>query len=134
MAHAEFQVITTKAAPGPGGHYSQAIRAGTLVLAAGQTARNPGTGDVVPGDIEVQTRQVLRNLAAVPEAAGSSLDCIVRTTVHLRRFDDWERFNRVYAEFFPGPPPARTTVAVELYGTALVEIDAVALAGASDRK
>lgn len=127
MNQGPVQVIDTKTAPRPGGHYSQAIRWRDLVFAAGQIAREPATGEVIPGEIEAHTRQVLKNLRAVLEAAGSSLDRVVRTTVFLRRFEDWERFNRVYAEFFPGAPPARTTVAADLYGTALVEIDAIAV-------
>jgi 2-iminobutanoate/2-iminopropanoate deaminase len=127
MSQGPFDVIDTRVAPQPGGHYSQATRWGDLVFAAGQIARDPSTGVVIPGDIEAHTRRVLENLRTVLEAAGSSLDRVVRTTVFLRRFDDWERFNRVYAEFFPGARPARTTVAAELYGTALVEIDAIAV-------
>lgn len=127
MNQGPLQVIDTQTAPRPGGHYSQAIRWGDLVFAAGQIAREPATGEVIPGDIEAHTRRVLENLRAVLEAAGSSLDRVVRTTVFLRRFDDWERFNRVYAGFFPGGPPARTTVAADLYGAALVEIDAIAV-------
>jgi 2-iminobutanoate/2-iminopropanoate deaminase len=139
MSDTKIDVIDTKRAPRPGGHYSQAIRAGEMVFAAGQVARDPATGELIPGDIETQTRQVLRNLQEVLETAGSSLGRIVKTTVFLRHWKDWKRFNKVYTEFFPGTPPARTTVVVKppppsFYGAAaLVEIDAIALAGDSRR-
>ncbi len=139
MANLKMEAIDTKKAPRPGGHYSQAIRAGELVFAAGQVARDPASGELIHGNIEAQTRQVLRNLREVLEAAGSSLGRIVKTTVFLRHWRDWKRFNKVYTEFFPGTPPARTTVVVKppppsFYGAeALVEIDAIALAGDSRR-
>lgn len=106
------------------GPYSQAVRVGDLVFTAGQLAMDPATGKLVEGAIEEQTSQVLRNVAAVLEADGSSLDKVVKTTIFLKAM------NEVYGEFFANEPPARSTVEVaNLALGALVEIDAIALVG-----
>jgi len=124
------EVIATKKAPGAVGPYSQAIRVGDLVFTAGQLAFDPATGKLVEGAIEEHTRQVLRNIAAVLEAAGSSLDKVVKTTVFLKDMGDFRAMNEVYGEFFPNEPPARSTVEVaNLALGALVEIDAIAVVG-----
>jgi len=124
------EVITTDRAPAAVGPYSQAIRVGDLVFTAGQLAIDPATGRLVEGGIEEQTRQVLRNIAAVLEAAGSSLDKVVKTTVFLKNMGDFKSMNRVYGEFFTNQPPARSTVEVgELALGALLEIDAIAVVG-----
>ena len=124
------EVIATKKAPGAVGPYSQAIRVGDLVFTAGQLAIDPATGKLVEGGIEKQTRQVLRNIAAVLEAAGSSLGKVVKTTVFLKDMGDFKAMNGVYAEFFAKEPPARSTVEVaNLPLGALVEIDAIAVVG-----
>jgi 2-iminobutanoate/2-iminopropanoate deaminase len=123
------EVIATKKAPGAVGPYSQAIRVGDFVFTAGQVAIDPATGKLVEGGIEEQTRQVLRNIAAVLEAAGSSLDKVVKTTVFLQDMGDFKAMNGVYGRFFADAPPARSTVAADLALGALVEIDAVAIAG-----
>ncbi len=121
--------ISTSKAPAPIGPYSQAIRAGGFVFLSGQIAIDPATGTVVPGDITDQTRQVLKNLAAVLEAAGSSLDKVVKTSIFLKNLDDFARFNSVYAEYLGEAKPARSTVqAARLPKEVLVEIEAVALA------
>ncbi|MEE8141503.1 MAG: RidA family protein [Planctomycetota bacterium] len=121
------RVIETAAAPQAIGPYSQAVAVGDWVFCSGQIALDPGTGERVTGDVQVETRQVLRNLAAVLEAAGASLEAVVKTTVYLRDMDDFPAMNEIYAEFFSHRPPARATVAVRtLPKEVAVEIDAVA--------
>ncbi len=110
------------------GPYSQAVRQGELVFVSGQIPLDPETGAVVEGGIEAQTERVIANLRAVLEAAGSSLDRVLRTTVYLTDLDLFARANAVYAQHFTGAtPPARATVGVaQLPLGALVEIDAIA--------
>jgi 2-iminobutanoate/2-iminopropanoate deaminase len=117
-------------APAAIGPYSQAIRVGGLVHCSGQIAIDPATGNLVQGDVSVQTERVLLNLAAVLAAAGCELARAVKCTVYLATMDDFAAMNAVYARHFPGDsPPARSTVAVAgLPRGALVEIDCVALA------
>jgi 2-iminobutanoate/2-iminopropanoate deaminase len=120
--------IQTDHAPAAIGPYSQAIRAGGFVFCSGQIPTDPATGEFVAGGIAEQTEQVLKNLAAVLEAAGSSLDRIVKTTVFLADMKEFSGMNEVYAKFFKGAPPARATVAAAgLPRDARVEIEAVAL-------
>src|SRR5437763_11726700 len=122
------EAVSTKEAPAAAGPYSQAIKAGGFVFAAGQIARDPATNKVVEGDVKAQTERVLKNLAAVLAAAGTSLDRSVKTTVFLRNIGDFQAMNEVYAKFFTGAPPARSTVqAVRPNQAALVELDVVAL-------
>jgi len=122
------EVIATKTAPAAIGPYSQAIRVGHFVFTAGQLAFDPAIGKLVEGGIEEQTRQALRNIAAVLEAAGSSLDKVVKTTVFLKDMGDFKAMNGVYATFFANQPPARSTVEVAALPLgALVEIDAIAV-------
>jgi 2-iminobutanoate/2-iminopropanoate deaminase len=124
------EVIATKKAPAAVGPYSQAIRVGDFVFTAGQLALDPATGKLVEGAIEEQTRQVLTNIAAVLEAAGSSLDKVVKTTVFLEDMGDFRAMNEVYGEFFADEPPARSTVEVAFLPLgAQVEIDAIAVVG-----
>jgi 2-iminobutanoate/2-iminopropanoate deaminase len=123
------EVIATKKAPAAVGPYSQAIRVGDFVFTAGQLALDPATGKLVEGGIQEQTRQVLRNITTVLEAAGSSLDKVVKTTVFLKDMGDFKAMNGVYGEFFAKEPPARSTVEVDLALGALVEIDAIAIIG-----
>jgi len=100
-----------------------------LVFTAGQIAIDPSRGRLIEGDVAVQTRQVLTNLAAALEAAGSSLSHVIKTTVFLQDIHDFAAMNAVYAEFFPAEPPARSAVQVAALPLgALVEIEAVALA------
>ena len=121
--------IQTENAPAAIGPYSQAIKAGGFVFASGQIPIDPQTGQFVAGGIAEQTRQVLKNLGAVLEAAGSSLDLVVKTTVFLADMKEFSGMNEVYATFFAGPPPARATVAAAgLPRDARVEIEVVALA------
>ncbi|MBM4357655.1 MAG: RidA family protein [Deltaproteobacteria bacterium] len=122
------QAISTPDAPAAIGPYSQAIVAGSLLFCSGQIALDPRTGAVVEGDVEVQTRQVLCNLRAVLEAAGSSLEKVVKTTIFLADLEDFQRVNAIYAEHFPGVPPARSTVEVSrLPRDVRVEIEAIAI-------
>jgi 2-iminobutanoate/2-iminopropanoate deaminase len=123
------EVIRSDGAPLPIGPYSQAIRAGGLLFLAGQLALDPATGQFLAADIKAQTRRVLENLAAVLEAAGSSMDRVVKTSVFLKDMNDFGAMNEEYASFFRELPPARTTVQVaRLPRDALVEIDLIALA------
>ncbi|MBM3311284.1 MAG: RidA family protein [Candidatus Aminicenantes bacterium] len=101
--------IQTEKAPKAVGPYSQGIMAGGLIFCAGQIPIDPATGKLVPGGIEDQTRQVLKNLAAVLEAGGSSLDDVVKCTVILTDMAEFGAMNKVYAEFFKTPYPARAT-------------------------
>ena len=120
--------VQTDRAPAAIGPYSQAIRAGGFVFASGQIPTDPATGEFVKGGVAEQTEQVLKNLAAVLEAAGSGLDQVVKTTVFLADMKEFARMNEVYAKFFTGAPPARATVAAAgLPRDARVEIEAVAL-------
>jgi 2-iminobutanoate/2-iminopropanoate deaminase len=123
------EIIVTRAAPDPIGPYSQAIRANGFVFVSGQIPVQPDTGLVVQGDIEAQTHQVMKNLAAILQAAGSGLNNVVKTTVFLSNLDDFSGFNRVYGEYFGEAKPARATVQVtRLPKEVLLEIEAVAIA------
>lgn len=121
------QAIQTDKAPIPTSPYSQAIRAGDFVFVAGTTPLNPQTG-TMPETIEEQTAQVLDNIRAILEAAGATLDDVVKTTVHLSDLSLFERYNAVYATYFNDPKPVRTTVGSQL-ANMLVEIDVVAYVG-----
>jgi 2-iminobutanoate/2-iminopropanoate deaminase len=124
------QIVQTKQAPDAIGPYSQAVTANGLVFTSGQIPIDPATGQFVSGGITEQTQQVLKNLAAVLEAAGSSLQQVIKTTVYLADMQDFVAMNEVYATFFGAEPPARSTVqAARLPRDARVEIDVVALAG-----
>jgi 2-iminobutanoate/2-iminopropanoate deaminase len=115
-------------APKPAGPYSQAISAGGFVFLAGQVPINPATGEIVRGSIQEQTRQVLENLKTVLEAAGSSLQKVVKTTVFLSDLNDFDAMNEIYAGYFPDTPPARSTVQAAALPKAVdVEIDLIAL-------
>jgi len=129
MSSPERERIQTDKAPAAIGPYSQAIKAGGFVFASGQIPIDPQTGQFVAGGIAEQTEQVLKNLSAVLEAAGSSLNLVVKTTVFLADMKEFSGMNEVYATFFSDPPPARATVAAAgLPRDARVEIEAVALA------
>lgn len=122
------KIIFTEKAPKAIGPYSQAVRTGTLVFTSGQGGLDPATGELVPGGIEAETRQVLINIKNVLEAANSGMTSVVKTTVFLKDMNDFTKMNSVYREFFPVNPPARTTVAAAaLPKGSLVEIDAVAI-------
>jgi 2-iminobutanoate/2-iminopropanoate deaminase len=126
----ERRTVSTPDAPAAIGPYSQAIVHAGLVWCSGQIPLDPAKGELVPGGIEEQTKQVLKNLASVLGAAGSSLERVIKTTVYLQRIDDFAKMNAVYGTFFPSgkaSPPARATVEVaKLPKGALIEIDCVA--------
>ena len=125
------EVIRTEAAPAPfqGAPYSQAIKAAGFVFVAGQLALLPDHAEIVGDTIQEQTEQVLTNLRAILEAAGSGLDRLVKTTVFLQSLDDFSGMNEVYKQHVGDQPPARSTVEVaKLPSGALVEIEAIALA------
>lgn len=122
------QIIRTSNAPAAIGPYSQAVRAGGFVFASGQIPIDPQTGQFVPGGVEEQTEQVLRNLSAVLEEAGSSLGEVVKTTVFLADMNDFALMNEVYGRYFSEHAPARATVqAARLPRDARVEIEVIAL-------
>jgi 2-iminobutanoate/2-iminopropanoate deaminase len=123
-------VVRTEEAPAPfqGAPYSQAIKAGGLVFVSGQLGLEPGHTEMAGDSIAEQTEQVMKNLGAILEAAGSGLDRIVKTTVFLTNLDDFQGMNEVYARYVGETPPARATVEIgRLPSGALVEIEAVAL-------
>jgi len=127
---ADKRVVRAEAAPAPfqGAPYSQAIAANGFVFVSGQLALKPGDTELQGGSIEEQTEQVLANLRAILEEAGSGLDRLVKTTVFLQNLDDFQGMNGVYAKHVGDNPPARSTVEVaKLPSGALVEIEAVAL-------
>ncbi len=124
------EVVRTEKAPAPfqGAPYSQAIKANGFVFVSGQLSLRPGETDLSAGDIKAQTQQVLANLSAILEEAGSSLDRLVKTTVFLQDLGDFAGMNEVYASHVGSTPPARSTVEVaKLPSGALVEIEAIAL-------
>lgn len=124
----ELAKVHTDEAPAAIGPYSQAVVAGDLVFTAGQIALDPVSMEVVPGDVAAQTDRVLRNLAAVLAAAGSSLDRVVKTTVFLKSMNDFVAMNQVYGRHFGENRPARSTVEVSrLPKDVLVEIEVVAV-------
>jgi 2-iminobutanoate/2-iminopropanoate deaminase len=123
------EVIATANAPKAIGPYEQAIKVGEFVYISGQIPLDPKTGNLVDGDIEVQTRRVMENLKAILEAAGSSPERVVKATVFLKNIGDFAAMNEIYAEYLGAAKPARSTVAVaDLPRGALVEIDLIALA------
>lgn len=125
---AKKEIIQSEHAPQPIGPYSAAVRYGNLVYTAGQIGIDPQTGEIVPGGIEAETRQVLINIQNLLAAAGASLDQVVKTTVFIHDMNEFAMMNRVYAEFFEKDFPARSTVQVSaLPKGAAVEIEAVAI-------
>jgi len=119
------QRISTTTGAQPVGAYSQGLRAGDFVFVSGQGPLDPKTGKVVGDTIEEQTARVLENIKAILEAGGASMADVVKVSAHLSDMSLFERYNRVYASYFPDPKPTRTTVGSQLPGI-LVEIDAIA--------
>lgn len=120
-------IISTEKAPAAIGPYNQGIVAGGFLYTSGQLPINPVTGQV-PSTIEEQTIQVLDNLKAIVDAAGSAMEKVVKCTVYLQNFNDFDVMNKIYATYFPTNPPARACVEIsKMAKNALVEIDAVAI-------
>ncbi len=119
--------VNPASAPLPAGSYSPAIISEGFVFVSGQTPEKPGTDETVEGDINIQTRQVMENIKGILEAAGCTMDHVVKVTVHLADINDFDGFNNVYQEYFTKPYPTRTTVQSVLLGNALVEMDVIAL-------
>lgn len=123
----EKLIVDTKAAPAAIGPYSQAVWAGDLLFCSGQIPMNPATGQIVEGDAAAQARQALANAKAVLEAAGLSLDNVVKATVFLKDMNDFQTVNEVYASSFSAPYPARSAVEVaRLPRDVKVEIEVIA--------
>jgi len=122
------EVIVTDKAPLPVGPYSQAIKAGNLIFVAGQGPIDPRTRQIIGNTIEEQTEATLKNIKAILEEAGSSMENVVKVTVYLNSMEDFEAMNKVYSRFFKEKPPARTTIQAKLWRNIMVEIDAIAVA------
>ena len=122
-------IISSDAAPKAIGPYSQAVRMGNLVFLSGQIPIDPATGQLVDGNVQQQTEQVLKNIAAVLAEAGLTFEHVVKTTVFMKNLSDFAPMNEVYAKYFSANPPARSTVEVSrLPRDVQVEIDAIAVA------
>lgn len=122
------RIVQTSHAPQAIGPYSQAVVAGSLVFVSGQIPLDPVSGAVVPGGIAAQTHQVMKNLRAVLEASGSSLDKVVKTTIYLKDMGQFQEVNQLYGSYFKDAFPARATVEVaRLPRDVMVEVDCIAL-------
>lgn len=120
--------IHTPKAPAPFGPFVQGVKTDTLVFSTGQLPIDPATGELVSDDVQVQTRQVLTHLKSILEAAGCSLDRVLKATVFITSMDDFDKMNEVYAGFFSDSPPARSCIEVSgLAKGAKVEIEVIAL-------
>ena len=128
VASTKLRAISTDRAPKPVGPFSQAIKANGFVFVAGITARDPKTGQVIEDDITRQTELVMENIKVILEAAGSSLDRTVKTTVYLKDMNDFDAMGKVYSRYFPTHPPARATIEVARLHGGRVEIELIALA------
>jgi 2-iminobutanoate/2-iminopropanoate deaminase len=121
-------IVRSDNAPAPVASYSQAVRAGEFLFLSGQLGLDPKSGQMVPGGVEAETRQILENLGAVLAAASATFDDVVKATVYLADMEEFAAFNAVYAQYFEGQPPARVTIGVAaLPRKARVEIEAIAL-------
>lgn len=122
------QQIMTQSGAAPVGAYSQGLRVGDFIFVSGQGPLDPSTGQIVGENIEEQTARVLENIKAILEADGAAMADVVKVSAHLSDLELFDRYNKVYATFFPDPKPTRTTVGSQLKGI-LVEIDAIAYVG-----
>jgi 2-iminobutanoate/2-iminopropanoate deaminase len=122
------QQIKTRSGASPIGAYSQGLRVGDFVFVSGQGPLDPETGQIVGTTIEEQTARVLENIKAILAAGGAAMADVVKVNAHLSDLSLFERYNKVYASYFPDPKPTRTTVGSQLLGI-LVEIDAIAYVG-----
>jgi 2-iminobutanoate/2-iminopropanoate deaminase len=122
------QQISTKKGAAPSGAYSQGLKVGDFIFVSGQGPLDPETGQVVGETIEEQTARTLENVKSILEAAGASMADVVKVSAHLTDLSLFDRYNKVYATYFPDPKPTRTTVGSQLSGI-MVEIDAIAYIG-----
>lgn len=122
-----MKIVSTNNAPGAIGPYSQAVIAGGMVYTSGQIAINPATGNMVEGGVKEQTEQVCKNVKALLEAAGTSIEKVVKTTCFLADMADFAAFNEIYAGYFTGKPARSCVAAKTLPKGALVEVDTVCL-------
>ena len=128
------KIVSTNEAPAAIGPYSQAVRSGNFLFCSGQIPLDPKSGQIVSGDIAVQTRRVLDNIAAVLRAEGLTFDSVVKTTIFLADINDFQKVNEVYGSYFKQAPPARSTIqAGALPKGARLEIEVIASAGGGDR-
>lgn len=125
----ELIKVDTSKAPVPGGWYSQAFRVGDMIYTAGVTANDPVTQQMIaPGDIVGQTEQILKNLEAILQEAGSDLKHVVKTLVFVKDIGDFQKFNETYKKYFPKDPPARSTMQIgNFLGDMVIEIEAIAV-------
>jgi len=122
------EIIKTQKAPSAIGPYSQAIKAGNLLFLSGQISINPDTNEFIDGDIEVQTEQVLKNIKAILEAGGSSLEDVVKVAIYLQDIKDFALVNKIYSKYFEKSLPARVCVEISnLPKNARIEIEAIAM-------
>jgi 2-iminobutanoate/2-iminopropanoate deaminase len=122
------EAILTKEAPAPIGPYSQAVRAGNLLFCSGQIPIDPATNQIVAGDVKVQAKRVMENVAAVLRAGGAGFESVAKTTIFLKSMGDFPAVNEVYGAYFSGVTPARSTVEVaRLPKDVLVEIEVLAV-------
>jgi 2-iminobutanoate/2-iminopropanoate deaminase len=121
------EIISTEYAPGAIGPYSQAVKVGNMVFCSGQIPIDPATGEFVSGGVSDQTVQVIKNLQAVLEAAGTSLNNVVKTTVFLADMNDFVAMNEIYAQYFTEKPARATVQAARLPRDARVEIEVIAV-------
>lgn len=122
------EVISTSKAPAAVGPYSQAIKVDNFIFTSGQIPFDPETNELVGEDIESQTRQVFKNVTAILEAAGATLDDVVKTTMFIKNMDDFNTINKIYGEFFTENPPARSAVeAARLPIDVLIEVEVIAI-------
>lgn len=128
------KIVSTKDAPAAVGPYSQAIRAGSMLFCAGQIPLDPQSGQIVAGDISVQTKRVMENISAVLRADNLNFSHVVKTTIFLTDMGDFQTVNEIYGSHFRDNPPARSTVAVSaLPKGANVEIEVIAMANDDDK-
>lgn len=126
MAHKK-QIVSDKTPP-PAGAYSPGLRVGDFIFVSGQGPLDPATGKIVGETIEEQTTRVLENVKIILEAGGATMADVVKATVHLSDLALFDRYNKIYASYFPDPRPTRTTVGSQLMGI-MVEIDVIAYVG-----
>lgn len=122
-----FKVIQTDKAPAAIGPYSQALIHGNMMFASGQIPINSETGQIVEGDIKVQAEQVMKNVAAILEAAGVNFENVIKTTCFLKDMDDFAAFNEVYAQYFVGKPARSCVAAQKLPKDVLCEVEIIAI-------